>query len=218
MSDYNSLVSAVQAVAEDNGEEFIAFIPTAVANANSRLEREIESEDIQVVASITCTVSTATISKPSDYRIGMDLFISTSAGLKHLTKTTYGHVRDYWPDETVTDEPKYYADKNRSLFILAPTPVSSYSGELSYVPAVSALSSSSPVNALTTYFPDGLFYATMSNMAEFMKDYDTQKIWEGKLENALVSYGNEKRRYRRDNGVVPRNPDGGINTLVDGST
>lgn len=210
---YNGLVSAIKSVAEDDSVEFAAYIPVAIHLAEKRLTKEIDTEGLHLNTTIVATSGNNSISKPNGYRLGYDLSYTTSTGRKFVTKKTDDFIKDYWPVETSVGQPKYYADKNNTTFILAPTPSSSYSFDLSYLGEVSSLSTSIQSNYFTEFVSDGLFYATMSNMTEFMKDYESQVVWENKYNFAMQSTNNEGRRQRREDGMAPNNINKERNTL-----
>jgi hypothetical protein len=59
--------------------------------------------------------------------------------------------------------------------------------------------------------------ASMSAMAEWMKDTELQTIYEQKLQAVLMSANNEGRRYRQDDNTKTNNPETGRNTLTKAS-
>ena len=46
--DYSTLVSAVQEAAENDGAEFLAYLPTAIALAEELLFKDLDLDDIPV--------------------------------------------------------------------------------------------------------------------------------------------------------------------------
>lgn len=218
-STYNGLVSAIKALAEDDSQEFEAYIPTAIHLAEQRLIKEIDTEGLHFTASVTATAGNPLVSKPSGYRLGYSLSYNTSVGREFVFKKTDDFIKDYWPQGSTSTsafpfgQPKYYADRNNTQFIVGPTPVSGYVFEVEYLKEVSALSSTVSSNYFTEFASDALYYATMSNMAEFMKDYQIQPVWESKYDRAMQGINNQGRRERRDDGTPPSNPDVNRNTL-----
>lgn len=216
---YNGLVSAVKALAEDDSTEFENYIPVAIFLAEERLTKELDTEGLHVQASINGSAGDNIVYKPSKYRLGYDMSFRTSSGSTYLIKKTQGFVQDYWPvGKTSTSayertQPKYYCDRNNSEFLIAPTPVSAYTYRLDYLEKVSSLGVSVQSNYFTEFTSDALFYGTMSNMSEFMKDYGTQQIWETKYVNAIQGTNNQGKRERRDNSSDPKNPRSQRNTL-----
>jgi hypothetical protein len=215
---YDGLVSAIRALAEDDGTEFEDYVPTAVSLAEERLLKDLDTQGLKVSAVTTATQGSQILAKPSGYRFGHSLyFVNTSSseivapGLKTDT-----FVRDYWPNTATEDVPKYYADLNNTEWVLAPTPDDNYVFTVQYVKSIDALGSANQTNYYTDFCSDALYYATMSFMADFMKDYQTIKVWENRYSLAIQSKNNEGRRSRRSDGTIPRNPEGGINTVTGG--
>lgn len=219
---FDGLVSAVKSLAEDDSQEFERYIPTAIHLAEQRLVKELDTEGLHHTASIVGTASSNILEKPSGYLFSYDLNYRVSninSERKFVTKKSDDYVKEYWPvGRTSTDEyphglPKYYADLNNTQFIVAPAMNENYVFTLEYSKQVSALSSTVQSNYYTEFVSDALFYATMSNMAEFMKDYEVQPIWENKYNRAMETKNNEGRRARRDDGTSPQSPERSRNTL-----
>lgn len=211
---FDGLVSASRALAEDPSQEFLDYVPTAVFLAEERLIRELDTQGVKTVVSTTLVQGDPYVTKPTGYRFGYDFSYRTSAGLiEVLNKTTNDYIRDYWPHQASVAQPKYYSDEDNTRFVVGPTPASAYNATLIYTKQFTHLSSGAQTNYYTDFCADALYYGTMSNLAEFMKDYTVQPIWEQKYLNAVQGLNNEGRRSRRDDSMVPSNPTGVQNTL-----
>jgi len=206
---YSGIVSAIVALAEDDSVEFIEYIPTAIHIAEERLLKELDTLGTTKTSALTATASAQTLTKPSDHRFTREVRITTSTGTTvQIDKVTNDYLRDYWPTKSNVGVPKYYAEESMNTFLLAPTPSSAYTISCQYVGQETHLSAGNETNYYTDYCSDSLYYATMSNMAEFMKDYSTMEVWESKLQAALAGTNNEQgRRARRDDSTgIPKNP------------
>lgn len=206
--NYNGIVSAVKAVAEDDSVEFEAYIPTAIYLAEERLLKEIDTLGITFEASATLTANSKVLTKPTGYRYPYDTFIRTSVGSTVLLKKENDYLRDYWPVETSTsaytnEVPKYYADRSNTAFTVAPIPASAYNVTFIYAKQIEHLSASAQTNYYTEFCPDALYYGTMCGMAEFMKDPAMLDKWEKRYVESVQTFNNEGRRARRDDGTVP---------------
>jgi hypothetical protein len=210
---YDGLVSAIKALAEDDSIEFAAYIPVAIHLAEERLVKEIDTEGLHFTDTISTSAGDPVLAKPSGYRLGYDLSFTTSGGIQMMEKRTDDFLKDYWPVTTSVGIPKYYADKSNTEFMVAPAPASAYDFELNYTGNVSSLSNSVQSNYYTEFASDALFYGTMSNMSEFMKDYQIQSVWESKYDRAMQGINNQGRRGRREDGTAPSNPTPSLNTL-----
>jgi len=114
----------------------------------------------------------------------------------------------------VTGAPKYYADSSETVFIIAPTPDSTYAYEIKYQAKPTSLTSSNTTNYYALSCPDTLFYATMMEMAIFNKAYGDLKVWADAYTVSRDSWNVSVKRKRRDNGTNPNSPDDGPNTLA----
>lgn len=216
-NNYDDLVSAMRALAEDDSQEFQAFVPTAVYLAEERLVKELDTDGLISAATVTAVPNFQFMNKPSGCRFIHEMYYRTSAkDLIHPIRKTDTFLIDYWPATTSTSafpngKPKYYANWDFDTLVLAPTPSSAYRFTIRYVTQQTHLSAGNQTNYYTDFCSDALYYGTMSNMAEFMKDYEVQKVWESKYVNAVQGLNNQGRRNRRDDQTVPRGPS--INTL-----
>lgn len=215
-NSFDGLVSSIVDLAEDDSQEFLNYVPTAIFLAEERMMKEVEKQGLHVTASVTASVGNPLVAKPNGYRFTYDLHIIDSSGSASLPRrTTREFIKDYWPNQTVTDRPKYYSDWDVNSFIVAPTPNGPYVFVLNYSGATNHVGVSNQTNWFTSNCPDTLFYATMCNMCEYMKDYSTMKQWETKYQDSVKALNNEGRRERRDSDAAQSNP-AGANTL-DGS-
>ncbi len=64
-STYSTLVSAIQEELEDSGQEFVAFIPTAINQAERRINRDVDGLYNQYITTINANAGTNTLTKPS---------------------------------------------------------------------------------------------------------------------------------------------------------
>jgi len=213
ITNYTTLIDAIKAIAEDDGIEFELFLPTAIGLAEERLFKELDLPDLEDTVTGSLTASTNTLAKPAGYLFPHYLNLTVSGRLVNLRRKTEDFIKDYWPMSSTLDVPKYYADKNTTQFILAPTPNSAYSYELKYSKKPTKLSASELTNFYTTYCSDALLYASMAEVAKFMKAWSQVDRWEGDFARARDAWNLQMFRKRRDDGEVPQNPDGGPNSL-----
>jgi len=219
LNTYDGLVSAIRALAEDESQEFLEFIPTAIWNAEENLIKKLDNDYLTSTVIVSGSAGDNIVTKPEGVRVQRDFFYETSSGIVQPTMRTDGFIRDYWPvGKTSTVDyprgvPKYYGNLTGNTWIVAPTPVSAYNYTSKYVVQVPHLSSANQTNYFSFFCSDALFYGTMVGMAEFMKDYETLQIWTARYSDAVDSLNNESRRNRRDDNTDPQNPKSGENTI-----
>lgn len=213
ITTYATLVSAIQEEAEDDGTEFLAFIPTAIANAEDRLFRELELPDLVEPVTGTVVSGSNILTKPSGYKFADYLAITVDSKKRILKKRLRSFLVDYWPNEGETGVPKYYAERNSTSFILAPTPNSSYAYVMALTKKPTKLSPSNTTNYYVLNCPETLFYACMVEMATFMKTWPDLAARENKYIQARDSWNIEQMRKRRDGTEEPQNASSGPNSL-----
>ena len=113
--------------------------------------------------------------------------------------------------------PRYYANFGFNNLLIAPTPVSAYDCEMSYIVQPTAATSVHQENFFTEYCSNALFYASMKEACMFMKNYSAAQVWEQEYQRAFTDLLNEARRTRQDDMRNNASPAGGDNTLVKGS-
>lgn len=214
ITNYATLIQALKNEAENDGIEFSEFLPTAVDLAEEKLFRELELPELEEDIQNTITGGTNFIIKPLNYRITDALQIKDSNNkFVTLKKKLASFIRDYWPDETATGTPKYYADKSETQFVIAPTPASTLTYILRCVKQPSKISQTNTTNYFVNRCPDLLFYACMLELCKFMKAWSQVPVWEAKYAKAQESWNVEAMRYRRDGQITPNSPDDGPNSL-----
>ena len=200
---YTLLVDAVIASTEDDSTEFAAYLPTAINMAEDRLFRDLELNYSVVSNSLTCTASDQLIDKPTDLRVTNGIFVIVSGERIPLTKRGDEFCTDYWPDPTVTGVPKYFAERDIERWRVVPTPASNYSLEVHYEAQPDYLvSSTNETNVYTKRYPDLLFYATMVNMCEWMKDTERKTEWENRYSDAINSVDGESLRNSKEDNAT----------------
>jgi hypothetical protein len=209
-ANYSELLSAVQSLVEDDSAELLAYLPTAIGLAEAKLFRALDV-DWSTTATASTTSGNNALSKPSGYKVGHNLYITVSNVKQRLIKKTEDFIYDYWPNSSTTDVPKYYADRDSSTFILAPTPNATYTVTVEHEVAPTALSSSNTTNRYTTDFPEALFYATVAEAAAYLHYPEMVSEYDQKLMAAVEMINAEGRRLRTDDAKNVGNPQVGRN-------
>lgn len=216
ITDYTTLISNIQALVEDDNQELLDYIPTAISLAEERLIRELDLPELESETTGTLTASSPYMNKPYSKDIGTtSVFVNDSNGNKKILKRrTMDYIYDYWPKTSVTDFPKYYANFDTTRYFLAPTPSTTYSYTIRAFSTPTKLSSSNSTNYFTQKdCVSCLLYATLVNVAIFTKSWSQVEVFEKQFQQAATDWNIQAQRQRRDNGDNPQNPEGGQNTL-----
>lgn len=182
-------------------------LPSLINLAERRLARELKIQGTVTVVSSTMINGVAVYAKPDRWRETVSMRIGTGTGyntLKEVYPRAYEYMRLFWPNQTETDEPRFYADYNYSNWFVAPTPDANYPYEIIYYELPALLDDTTQTNWYTEYAPDALLYASLMEAAPFLKNDDQIKIWESFLGRALSSLNGEDIRQIVDRSIVRR--------------
>jgi hypothetical protein len=141
---YTELIAEIQDVAEDSSAEFVAEMPTIVANGESRLYADFNLElfDRVRTGALTASVFIQSIKPTATWQGTRSLFLrdSGATGLRrYLQRRTYEYCQDFSPDESVTAEPIYYSEYSDTEFFMVPAPDDTYAFELREISRDAAL-------------------------------------------------------------------------------
>jgi len=217
MANYTYLVNDIINASENDGTEFVNYIPNMVNRAEERLTRDLDDYGLVTYTSVAVSSGNNLVTLPSGTRILKNLNITVSGTRINLLQRTDEYVRDYWPVSASTGTPQYYARRNNTTLLLAPTPVSTVDGEVVHISRPTTLTSTTNTNYFTDFCYDALFNASMVEAMVFQKDYQTASLFEQRYKEAVSTLQNQARRTRRDDMQTPASPAGADNPVVQGS-
>jgi hypothetical protein len=219
MANYTFLVQDIIGATENDGTEFLAYMPKIVNRAEERLTRDLDDYGLVTYTSVAVSAGNNIVTLPVGTRIVKNFNITTSATSTriHLLQRTDEYIRDYWPVSASTSVPVYYGRRDNTTVLIGPTPVSTYDGEIAYVSRPTTLSSATNTNYFSDFCYDALFNACMVEALVFMKDYNTVQLFEQRYGQSIVELQNRSRRTRRDDMETPASPAGADNPVVLGS-
>lgn len=219
--DYPTLVQAIIDTAEDDGLEFVAYIPTAVDQAEEFMFKDLDLPDLEIKVPGVLIPGNTTVAKPAGYRYANyfkimvpDPILIGQTNNLFLKKRRDDYLQDYWPNTALQDVPKYYSDSSVLDFDIVPPPNFAFTYEIKYTAQPAKLTLLNPTNYYTTRCTDSLFNACMVQMVRFMKAWSQVPIWEAHYKAASDAWNINMRRVRRDDGNSPKNPTNGPNDLA----
>jgi hypothetical protein len=181
---YDSLTTMVLQYLERSDPAVVEAIPTFITLCEFEIAQEIKTLGQLTVANFTLTQSNPVVAKPARWRktVSMTAKVDDSAQPIYVRKLEY--LRNYWPDETQTDVPKYYADTDYEHWYFAPTPSEAFEVQVLYYERISPLSSSNQTNWLTQNAPNAMLYGTLLQAMPFLKN-DSRAIFQQKYTEAI---------------------------------
>ena len=212
MADYTFLVNDIKEACENEGTEFLDYIPKMVNRAEERLTKDLD--DYGLVSYTSVAVGDRIVTLPTGTRIVKNINITANGTRINLLQRTDEFINDYWPVIASTGEPKYYAPRNNSTVLIAPTPSSAFDGEVVHVSRPTTLTSASPSNYFSELAYDLLFFGSMVEAMLYQKDFPGAQLYEQKYTQVLELQRNQARRTRRDDMETPASPAGADDNLI----
>jgi hypothetical protein len=162
-------------------------LPRLVTLGERRIARELKIEGF--IRAITTPLSTgvAVYLKPDRWRDTVSMTVDNVP----IFARSYEYIRNYWPVETQTGAPAYYADYDFQHWIITPTPASAQTLEILYYEQPRFLGDDFQTNWLTEYAPDVLLYATLLEATPFLKSDERIQTWQGMYDRAAQALNGE---------------------------
>ena len=133
--------------------------------------------------------------------------VGTKSELRHVESS---FIEEYLRQNKVVEFPRFYAmNGGPEELIIAPlvSSVDFNTITLEYVKEPDPLvETTNETNILTQKANDLLYVAAISEMAQFMKNWETVGVWEQKYQSLLNGHLNTSRRERKDVGEGHNNP------------
>lgn len=174
---YDSLVADISSYLERTDTATLQKIPTFIM-----LAEQVIASQIKFLGNLTVNESTMTqgdniIAKPARWHKSVSFNVVVAGVRQPLFLRTYEYLRQYWPEATEEDIPKYYADYDYSHWLVAPTPADDYTFEVLYYERVQPLDSSNQTNWFTTYAPQAMLYGSLLQAMPFLKNDERMPMW-----------------------------------------
>lgn len=169
-------------------------IPRLINLAERRIARELKVQGFINVVTTTLVAGQSVYDKPDRWRDTVSINIGT--GTNNTTRKTlftrdYEYVRSYWPDESQTSEPIFYAEYDYSHWLIAPTPGQPYPVEILYYELPPLLDDSTQTNWLTEYAPQLLLYGTLLEATPFLKNDERIAVWQQMYDRSAAMLNGE---------------------------
>lgn len=155
-------------------------LPRLINMAERRIARELKIQGFIQAVTTSLVAGVPVYQKPDRWRDT----ISMRANGTSLFTRSYEYVRSYWPDETQTGTPAYYADYDYSHWLIAPTPSAAAEIEILYYEMPRLLDDENQTNWLTEYAPNLLLYGALLEATPFLKNDERIAVWQSNYDRA----------------------------------
>jgi hypothetical protein len=182
---YDSLVDDISTYLERTDQATLDKIPTFIMLAEQVLATEIKFLGNLTVAESAMVQGDAVIAKPARWRKTVSLNVTVDGEKFPVFLRKYEYLREYWPDDTQTDVPKFYCDYDYEHWLVAPTPAQAYDFEVLYYERVQPLDSSNQTNWYTEYAPQAMLYGCLLQAMPFLKNDERIPMWQAQYDRVV---------------------------------
>jgi hypothetical protein len=175
---YDSLVLNIQQYLERSDEQTIAQIPNFIMLAEQVIASQIKFLGNLTVAESTMVTGNPVLDKPVRWHKTVSMNVTVDGQRQPIFLRKYEYLREYAPDSTATDTPKYYSDYDYTHWLVAPTPDQDYSFEILYYERVQPLDSTNQTNWFTIYAPQALLYGSLLQAMPYLKNDERIPMWQ----------------------------------------
>jgi len=179
---YDSLVENIQSYLERTDTATLEKIPLFIMLAEQVIASQIKFLGNLTVNESNMVQGDPIIAKPARWHktVSMNVVVDNERIPVLLRK--YEYLREYAPDASVEDIPKFYADYDYTHWLVAPTPDAAYSFEVLYYERVQPLDSSNQTNWFTIYAPQALLYGSLLQAMPFLKNDERTPMWQAQYD------------------------------------
>lgn len=175
---YDSLTENIQSYLERTDTATLDKIPLFIMLAEQVIASEIKFLGNLTVNTSTMVANQPVIDKPARWHKTVSMNVTVGGVKQPVLLRKYEYLREYWPNQTETDTPLYYADYDYTHWLVAPTPDAAYSFEVLYYERVQPLDSTNQTNWFTVYAPQALLYGSLLQAMPFLKNDDRIPMWQ----------------------------------------
>jgi hypothetical protein len=190
---YDSLVENIQSYLERNDTQTLEKIPLFIMLAEQVIASQIKFLGNLTVNTSTMVANTSIIDKPARWHKTVSMDITVAGVRQPVLVRKYEYLRNYWPDNTLTGVPVYYADYDYTHWLVAPTPASGYSFEVLYYERVQPLDSTNQSNWFTVYAPQALLYGSLLQAMPFLKNDERAPMWQAQYDAVIAALQTEDK-------------------------
>jgi len=181
-------------------DDLTAVLPTFISLAEADINRRVRHWRMEERA--TLSISGQFTDLPAGFLEVAMLTLSSSRPVR-MELISRGEMQDRREiNADTTGVPQYYALTGGQIEVY-PTPNDTYSANLVYIAAPTALSDANADNWLLTYHPDIYLYGALLQAAPYLKDDERVGLWGG-LFNAAIEAANVASDKARFSGTTPR--------------
>lgn len=184
---YDSLVNNIQTYLERTDATTIQNIPLFIMLAEQTIASELKFLGNLTVNTSAMVAGQNIIQKPARWHKTVSMNVTVAGEKQPVLLRKYEYLREYWPNESLTDVPKFYADYDYFHWLVAPTPDVAYTFEVLYYERVQPLDSTNQTNWFTIYAPQALLYGSLLQAMPFLKNDARVQMWQAMYQAVMTT-------------------------------
>ena len=182
---YDSLVENIQSYLERNDTSTLDKIPLFIMLAEQIIASQIKFLGNLTVNESNMVSTEAIIDKPARWHKTVSMNVTVDGIRTPVLLRKYEYLREYWPNASMTDVPKFYADYDYTHWLVAPTPALGYDFEVLYYERIQPLDSANQTNWFTIYAPQALLYGSLLQAMPFLKNDERMTMWKANYDQIM---------------------------------
>jgi len=190
---YTSLAADIQSYLERTDTATVNKIPTFIMLAEQIIASQLKALGNLTVSTSAMPIANPVIAKPARWRKTVSFNLTNGSDRQPILLRKYEYLRSYWPDQTETDQPLYYADYDYQHWFIAPTPDQAYAFEVLYYERVQPLDATNQTNWFTEYAPQALLYGSLLQAMPFLKNDPRIAMWQQQYNDIMAALMNEDK-------------------------
>jgi hypothetical protein len=204
---YNELVAKIRSYTEVSNTVLTdSVIDGFISDSEFRILRDVDSDNNRKYATTTFIVNQKFLNLPDN------LLVIRNAEIVSGEERTFLQIRDTsfideYNQQNTYGRPKYYANWDENIIVLAPIPDQNYTIEVNYILKPTGLSATNQNTYLSQQFPNGLLYACLVEAYGFLKGpMDLLQFYENKYKQAIEGFSLEQMGRRRTDEYLQGEP------------
>lgn len=155
-------------------------LPRLINLAERQLANSLKILGFINIVTDTLGIGQSVVPKPDRWRdtISINFGVGTAQVRTPLHLRSYEYLRRYWPDEDLTDQPKFYADYGYFNWLIAPSSDAAYPFEVNYWQLPPLLDSTNQTNWTTDFAPNALLHGALLQATPFLRNDDRIPTWQ----------------------------------------
>ncbi len=203
---YSDFLTQVRNYTEvDNNVLTDSILDQFIRNTELDIAGAVDYDDLRKYSTSNVTTGNRYVVMPADLLILRSVQIINSDVRDFLEKRETSFISEYAPNDTVTGQPKYYANWDETNILLAPTPDSTYTIQINFIKDPPHFDSST--NTFLSQHQEALLlYGVLKEAYSYLKGPDDlYKLYSDRYNQSIQAFAlqqmGRRRRGEYDSGV-----------------